>query len=219
MHTSAQANAVASKRPLGWPSRTLAELNGRPLKDQKSGIRVTNVGLLIPDLLPFEEWKSAGMRLSHVASTSAWCMGDWLCFGQERYPDRYARAIEAAGLDYQTLRNYAWVARRFDHKRRHEGLSFQHHAEVASLTPDEQEHWLTLAEEQGWSRNRLRKSLRAAVRPSVDADRTDPTLPQIKVSRSQFDLWLTAAQRADMELEVWVVETLTGAAHLKLGDV
>jgi hypothetical protein len=171
----------------------------------------------MPDPLPFEEWKSAGTRLSRIASTSAWCMGDWLCFGQERYPDRYARAVEAVGLDYQTLRNYAWVARRFDHQRRHESLSFQHHAEVASLPPEEQERWLGLAEEQAWSRNHLRKNLRAALRPDADLAPTESTLPQIKVSRSQFDLWLTAAQRAGVELEVWVVETLTGAAHLRPG--
>lgn len=170
----------------------------------------------MPELLPFEDWKSAGTRLSNVASTSAWCMGDWLRFGQERYPDRYAHAVESVGLDYQTLRNYAWVARRFDHRRRHGRLSFQHHAEVASLPADEQERWLRLAEDEGWSRNRLRKSLRAVVPPSHEVAQTDSTLPQIRVARSQFELWRMAAQRAEMDLEAWVVETLTGAAHLRL---
>lgn len=34
-------------------------------------------------------------------------------YGQAAYTGRYRDAIEQASLDYQTLRNYAWVARRF----------------------------------------------------------------------------------------------------------
>ena len=41
-------------------------------------------------------------------------------------------------LDYQTLRNYAWVARRFAMSRRRDTLSFGHHAEVPALPEPEQ---------------------------------------------------------------------------------
>ena len=50
-------------------------------------------------------------------------------------------------LDYQTLRNYAWVARRFPAGRRRAGVSFAHHAEVARLPEPEQDYWLRRAED------------------------------------------------------------------------
>jgi hypothetical protein len=43
------------------------------------------------------------------------------------------------------LCNYAWVARKVELERRHETLSFQHHAEVSFLALKEQDKWLDLA--------------------------------------------------------------------------
>lgn len=79
---------------------------------------MTRVGLQIPAAVSYDTWESAGRRISAVANSSAWCLGDWLVYGQWRYTDRYRRAVDAVGLDYQTLRNYAWVARRFEVSRR-----------------------------------------------------------------------------------------------------
>jgi hypothetical protein len=87
-----------------------------------------------------------------VASSSAWCLGDWLNYGQSAYPGRYQDAIEGTSLDYQTLRNYAWVARRFSLSRRRDRISFGQHAEVAALPEPEQDFWLRKAEELCWSR-------------------------------------------------------------------
>ena len=59
----------------------------------------------------------------------------------------------ATGLDYQTLREYGVVARRFEWSRRRDNLSFQHHAEVCALTGAEQDRWLDLAAPNRWSRS------------------------------------------------------------------
>jgi hypothetical protein len=53
---------------------------------------------------------------------------------------------------YQTLRNYAVVARRLKLSRRRDNLSFQHHAEVCALGFEEQDRWLDLAAESPWRR-------------------------------------------------------------------
>jgi hypothetical protein len=72
------------------------------------------------------------------------------------YGRRYKEAVAATGLDYQTLRNYAVVARRFELSRRPDNLPFQYHAEVGSLSDYEQDHWLDLgAAGRHWSRNEL----------------------------------------------------------------
>lgn len=125
------------------------------------GIMVTRVGLELPATLEFGAWEQAGLKIARIADSSAWCLGDWLIYGQNVYAGRYRHAVAMAGLDYQTLRNYAWVARRFELCRRREGLSFQHHAEVAALSVADQDRWLDRAEQGGWSRNQLRSGIRA----------------------------------------------------------
>jgi hypothetical protein len=101
--------------------------------------------------------------LAEAASSSAWCLGDWLIYGETRFTGRYRSAVEQTSLDYKTLRNYAWVARKFAHARRRAGLSFEHHAAVASLPEPEQDYWLRKAELFGWSRNDLRREVRASL--------------------------------------------------------
>lgn len=41
------------------------------------------------------------------------CLGDWLAYGQAVYANRHRTAVERTSLNYQALRNYAWVARQF----------------------------------------------------------------------------------------------------------
>jgi hypothetical protein len=67
--------------------------------------------------------------------------------------------------------NMAYVASRFHASRRREGLSWSHHAEVASLQFDEQEMWLQHAAEMKLSVRGLREELRAS--RSRQSDRSD----------------------------------------------
>ena len=69
-------------------------------------------------LTPIGEWKAVGLRLGLYAEATCWWLGDWLAFGQMKYGRRYKEGVALTGLDYQTLRNYAVVARRFELSRR-----------------------------------------------------------------------------------------------------
>jgi len=120
-------------------------------------------GLRFPRQLAFDSWLSVGRQLSDIYTSSAWCLGDWLVYGETAYRDRYHEAVEQTALDYQTLRNYAWVVKRFPLTRRRGNLSFGHHAEVASLPEAEQNFWLRKAEEFGWSVKRLRLEVRTSL--------------------------------------------------------
>jgi hypothetical protein len=126
-------------------------------------IIMPRTGIDLPRQLPYEKWLSIGRQLAAVSTSSAWCLGDWLAYGEDAYSGRYRDAIDQTSLDYQTLRNYAWVARRFSLSRRWETLSFAHHAEVAGLPDPEQDFWLRKAEEESWSRNKLRQEVRASL--------------------------------------------------------
>src|SRR3954469_13414698 len=119
--------------------------------------------------MSFGDWAAVGQRLSHVSSRATWALGDWLLFGERAFGTRYRTAVEATDLDYQTLRNYAWVAGSFPAHRRRGELSFQHHAELASSSEAEQDLWLNRAVAGAWSRNELRRRLRAH-RAGADPD-------------------------------------------------
>ncbi|WJY37073.1 LmbU family transcriptional regulator [Streptomyces sp. P9-2B-2] len=179
----------------------------------------TRVGLQMPPDLSFEDWERAGRRLSGVLDSSSWWLGDWLVYGKDNYVDRYQRGIRAAGLKYQTLRNYAWVSRRFGLSRRRAGLSFQHHAEVASRPVDEQEWWLDRAEELSWTTKQLRNS----IRDTGDGGPGDQTRPavtrRLAVPGSRLEHWRKAAQHAGIEFEKWVWATLDNEAERALEHV
>lgn len=182
----------------------------------KAQILATRVGLELPNNLTFEAWEQAGPKLFRISDSAAWCLGDWLIYGQEKYEDRYKRTLETAGLDYQTLRNYAWVARKFDLARRHERLSFQHHAEVASLSAPVQDDWLDRAEALGWSRNRLRRELREGRLGRHTPDPT-PLVPRLRVAEDAVTRWRAAANKSDTDLEQWIIHVLDLAARQELG--
>jgi hypothetical protein len=55
------------------------------------------------------------------------------------YGRRCKEAVALTGLDYQTLRNYTVVTRRFELSCRRDNLPFQYHAEDGSLSDYEQD--------------------------------------------------------------------------------
>jgi len=173
-------------------------------------IMTTPVGLTFPAEVTYESWERAGRQIATIVSSSAWYLGDWLVYGQDRYADRYRRAVDTAGLDYQTLRNYAWVARSFASWRRRRGLSFQHHAEVASLPSEEQDRWLDAAERDRWSRNVLRRELQRS--RSGPAAPQQPVLPKVSVGADRVARWRRAAEVLDTPFDRWIVEALDRAA-------
>jgi uncharacterized protein (DUF1778 family) len=169
--------------------------------------------------MTFQRWLSVGVKLSELATSSAWCLGDWLIYGETTYSDRYRQAIEQTSLDYQTLRNYAWVARRFHHERRRPTLSFGHHAEVTALPEPEREYWLRQAEKLSWSRNRLRREVRASMKERESSEeevesatgRPRTTL-NLSVSSEQKEIYRLAATAYGLSLEEWIMQVLEQAA-------
>src|SRR5258708_17923604 len=161
----ANRNAGSLRRPDGMPDGYVhgrrkpslalaARVAGTPSPGGHGQVVVPRVGLVLPARLQFEAWLGVGAQLAAAAASSAWCLGDWLVYGQTAYGGRYRDAVERTGLDYQTLRNYAWVAGRFELSRRRDSLSFGHHADVAALPGPEQDFWLRKAAEFGLSTRR-----------------------------------------------------------------
>ncbi|MEU9343311.1 LmbU family transcriptional regulator [Streptomyces sp. NPDC048278] len=192
--------------------------------------------MTFPQDLSQRSWERIGEGLRELADSSVWWLADWLIFGETAYGvRRYREAIDRTGLDHQTLRNYAWVARRFEHRRRRDGLSFAHHAEVTRLSPPEQDYWLRRAEQQKWSRNELRRAVRAGLaeqRSPVGDDghqacrldeRDAPDEPRgaaelrgvatltIELSVGQLDHYSRVAAAHGLPVATWVSQVLAAA--------
>ncbi|MFD0273090.1 LmbU family transcriptional regulator [Kitasatospora sp. NPDC127111] len=173
--------------------------------------------LTLPARLPIDVWLRIGQNLGATVDSATWWLGDWLVYGQERYPERYRKAVEETSLDYQTLRNYAWIARKFPPGRRRPALSMQHHAEVASLAPQSQDSWLDRAQEGGWSRNELRRRIRSAAIPRAGARPLAVEL-RLAVTHARRGLWEDAADRANCDLAEWMLAALDAAARTSAED-
>jgi hypothetical protein len=181
-------------------------------------VLTSKVGLHIPPTLSFDEWQLAGHRLSGIVDSSCWWLGDWLTYGKDHYSGRYQRGIEEVGLKYQTLRNYAWVARRFPLHRRRAALTFQHHAELASLPAEEQDKWLDRAERGNWTTKQLRTATQLTRRKANNTDSVAEieSMKQLAVPGDRVEWWREAAQHSGTAFEQWVLSTLDQAAELIL---
>jgi hypothetical protein len=184
--------------------------NSRSVVDGLTGLALTRqTSLSLKASLPLDDWLRVGLHIVRISDSSTWWLADWLIYGRELYPDRYKQAIEDTALDYQTLRNYAWVAGRISPHRRRTNLSFQHHAEVAALPEREQDKWLHAAEKLGWSRNRLRTEIRLATRPGTVETKQ---LVNFRIDDEHVRLWQEAASLEERDLHDWIVEVLNRAA-------
>ena len=172
----------------------------------------TPSGLRLREGISIDAWLAVGRRLSGIGHASAWCLGDWLLYGERTYGGKYKTALEATRLDYQTLRNYAWIARRFELSRRRDSLSFQHHAEVAALAEPAQDLWLQRAERLRWSRNELRRRLSAERRSTRSGADAHAVTLRIKVSRDREQRWRAAAAAAGKSLGDWLTEEADAAS-------
>lgn len=114
------------------------------------------------------EWSALGRRFGEIGRCSQWWLGDWIAYGNERFGERYTRAVKLTGYDVQSLMNMVYVASRFEISRRRENLSWSHHAALAALDAPSQDHWLDRAGSDKLSVADLRAELRGR-RRALDA--------------------------------------------------
>lgn len=209
------------------PDGSQARVQRAPISHTRIDARsfISVKGLKLPRNITFDTWVVIGKHLSSIYSSSAWCLGDWLAYGEDAFTGRYRDAIEMTSLNYQTLRNYAWVARRFPLHRRQDKLSFAHHTEVAALAEPEQDFWLRKAQELGWPVKRLRREVRSSLeeRASEDAD-TDSAAGQgqeiddkitlrVQIPVEHLEACRAAACRLGLNVDDWASQVLMQAAR------
>lgn len=159
----------------------------RPLP---SFIEATPVGLKLSKDLTFEEWSAIASSFGVAMQTAAWCIGDWMVYGERKWgrqlllhgeefdpakPTRipshvFDAAVASTGLDRNTLSNYANVCRKIAMDERRIHVSFGHHRILAPLPPAKRLEWWSLLDSES---NKLPtvKRLALSVRCAEDAPR------------------------------------------------
>jgi len=118
-------------------------------------------GLTIREDTPYEVWAGLVRRLVEAEKRVHWYLADAINFGERRYGETYAQALDATEWSYQTLRDVTWVGRRFELSRRRDNVGFFVHKEVAALDPADADDLLDRYEAEGWTQKRLREEGKA----------------------------------------------------------
>lgn len=125
------------------------------------GCHFTRTGLAIERGMSFAHYQRLGELLDTIEGSIQFWVGDWIRYGEREYGEKYAQAVvDSTPFKKRTLQNLVFVAENVPTSRRRENLTFGHHAEVASLSPSQQVHWLLKAETENLTVRDLRQGIK-----------------------------------------------------------
>lgn len=166
-------------------------LGGLPGSLTKNGL-----GLNLPPGLTYAQVEHGLRLLGDMGRSVAFWAGDLLLYADTRFGEaKFSQLADALGWAPHTLQNALTVARSWPAGRRRAALDFGHHAALAHLEEEDQEHWAGLAEAgeklpngevKRWSVSKLREALKA-LNPKKEKSctpKTGPDAPLAKTSPS-----------------------------------
>jgi hypothetical protein len=124
-----------------------------------AGAQFRPLNLTLPESLSFEQWAEVGRNLCRSDQVMKWWIGDWAAFGLRKY-GQLKEFAEINGINYQSLRDMAWVSEKVELSRRRDNLEWSKHREVAALEPKDQEKWLAKAEAEELPVVEIRRQIR-----------------------------------------------------------
>lgn len=139
-----------------------------------AGVTFGHTGAQFPAELSIEDWVAVGQHLAEIGKAYQWSVADWVLYGQNKYGDKYAEAMERTGFAYQTIANIVSVARKIEFSRRRENLPFSHHAEVAQLDAPQADQLLQKAESERWTARQTREAAQRIVQRSKQGEPQAP---------------------------------------------
>ena len=167
-----------------------------------SGIQPHDTGMVFEGPVTFKEWERKGQEMAKVISlfqnNIRWWIGDWIIYGESHFPDKYSQALEGSMYAIGTLRNAVYTCRNVPQENRVPTLSFEHHYEVAKLSPEEQKRKLADADIHHWTVRQLRASVAGR---EIPTDRVVPDKLEIrpKFSMTWEDFW--AQNEAELKID------------------
>jgi N6-adenosine-specific RNA methylase IME4 len=118
------------------------------------------VGLQLPEDLSYDEWMSFGGKLRLINNACLWWWGDWINFGERKYGETYAQALDESDYSYSSLSGAKWVCSQIEFCRRRQNVPLSFYQEIADLGEQEQDELLDECESNNWTRRELREAKR-----------------------------------------------------------
>jgi len=117
----------------------------------------------------FDDFARALACADYLEDNAPLWKADLFAYAETRldWKDRIDALIDAGTYTEATVKQYRYVSTNVAPDRRLPGLSFSHHAEVASLPASEQVEWLTTAKTEHLSASELRRKIRRAKRVTI----------------------------------------------------
>lgn len=131
-----------------------------PLESLAQAEIITLTSLDLNQAIDYEAYASLGAMLGVFDRATKWWIGDWLMYGEDRFPDRYPQAALLTGLSEHTLMQRVTTARAIPSRRRRHLVNYSVHVEVRKLPPREQTKWLRYAEDHSSTVSEIRAALK-----------------------------------------------------------
>jgi site-specific DNA-methyltransferase (adenine-specific) len=117
---------------------------------------LTETSYTLPEGLNLGEWLAIGETLQRMERSVMWWLGDWWRYGERHYGEYASQASkdaikDATGYTYDSVRNAARVAERFEIGRRLPDMPWSHHQAVAALPAEDADALLSDARAEGLS--------------------------------------------------------------------
>lgn len=122
----------------------------------------TKTSLILDESISDEDYLKVGKFLTKVKKSLMWWIGDWCAFGEFNENFYFTGIMLEIRSRYsdKSIHNATWVCNKIEPSRRREQLDIGHHADVASLEPEEQDYWLERAEKENLSVMKLRRLIK-----------------------------------------------------------
>jgi hypothetical protein len=132
--------------------------------------KLTASGLKVEGVPTFRQWEEAVIEAKALGVCLMWVIGDLLVYGEEKYGEEYAQALEAADYADETVRQAQWVAKQFPPSIRLSIVPFSFHRTVATLPQKQALGLLKKAGLEGWTRQVLALEVRKLKTPEKPAE-------------------------------------------------
>ena len=149
--------------------------------------------LTLPDGVSEDECENILGLLKGMTDISYFAQGDLFIYVHDHFGDEaLVRIIEAWGLNFHSCENKMSICRSVRPSVRRDELSFGHHDVVRKLVPNDQRHFLKLAVDNGWTRQRLRDEIYGppVLPPTVNGDLTSVARELLDGARMYGDGYL-----------------------------
>lgn len=149
--------------------------------------------LTLPEGVSEDECVSILGMLKNVGDMKDFAQGDLFVYVNDHYGHQaLADLVAAWGMNFHSCENKMSICRSVAKSVRRDELTFSHHDVVRRLLPNEQRHFLKMAVDNRWTRQKLRDEIygEKVLPPAVSGDLTSVARDLLAGAREMGDGWL-----------------------------